>query len=527
MSIERSAAWLVRGIGLVYAAAGASLWVQVIGLVGARGVLPIAERAGQATASFGAWWAQPSLLWLWPTDGALHTACAAVVVAGIVLALAPWDRPRAGGRAGGRRWSQPWAPTWAPTWVPAAAAVVAWAGYLSLVGAGDVFMSYQWDGLLCEAGFLAIWLAAALRHDFGAATDAGGTGRSIRRIPSRPPSRRTTRRMIWLCRLLVARLMFASGLVKLRGDVVWRDLSALSHHFMTQPLPTRAAWFAHHLPPDALRAMTAGALAIELGAPLLVFGPRRARRTAAWLFIALQLAIGLTGNYGFFNVLTVVLCMSLLGDASPAQPTAGVVPTAAPTAAPTWPARIGRALQTAVVVTVLWLTITPLALAAGWRPSSPAAGPVVVPYVLLAPWRIVNPYGLFADMTTARPEIVIEGTLDGHTWRPYPLRWLPSDVHRAPRLAGPHMPRLDWQLWFAALEVGAGGEAPVWLGRFLEALKRGDASVVALVASDPFDGRRPMAVRAVLVDDRFSDAAVRRRTGAWWVRSGGRVVVER
>lgn len=512
-SIERSAAWLVRGIGLVYAVAGASLWGQIIGLVGARGILPIAQRAGDATASFGAWWAQPSLLWFWPTDGALHTACAAVVMAGVALALAPGDRPRADGRAGARRWT--------PAWASTAAAVVAWAGYLSLVGVGDVFLGYQWDGLLCEAGFLTIWLSAALRQD-ARAMAAGGGGRS-------------TRRMIWLCRLLVARLMFASGLVKLRGDVVWRDLSALSFHFMTQPLPTRAAWFAHHLPPGVLRAMTAGALAIELGAPLLVFGPRRARRTAAWLFIALQLAIGLTGNYGFFNVLTAVLCLSLLGDAAPVPPTADVAstgaptvgPTVPPTVAPTWTARIGRALQTAVVITVLWLTITPLALAAGWRPSSPAAAPVVAPFVVLAPWRIVNPYGLFADMTTVRPEIVLEGTLDGRTWRPFPLRWLPSDVHRAPRLAGPHMPRLDWQLWFAALEVGAGGEAPGWLGRFLEALKRGDPSVVALVAADPFHGRRPVAVRAVLVDDRFSDAATRRRTGAWWVRSGGRVVAER
>lgn len=289
----RTAAALLRGLGVVYAVAGASLWVQVIGLVGARGILPAAERAGPALSSFAAWWRSPSLLWWRPTDGALRAACAVVVAAGVALAVLP-RRSLSG--AGGLL-----------------AAITAWAGYLSLVTVGSVFLGYQWDALLCESGFLAIWLVRALPRGGGADGGGGGDGVGVDVDGSRGDGRSPTR-ILWLFRLLVARLLFASGVVKLHGDAVWRDLSALRFHFMTQPLPTVSAWWAHQLPPGILRAMTAAALAIELIAPLLVFGGPRARRVAAAAIVALQLAIAATGNYGFFNLLTIVLCVALLDD---------------------------------------------------------------------------------------------------------------------------------------------------------------------------------------------------------------------
>ncbi|MEO8082983.1 MAG: lipase maturation factor family protein, partial [Ardenticatenales bacterium] len=329
--------------------------------------------------------------------------------------------------------------------------------------------------------------------------------------------------------------------VKLHGDAVWRDLSALRYHFMTQPLPTVSAWWAHQLPPGILRAMTAAALAIEVIAPLLVFGGPRARRVAAAAIVVLQLAIAATGNYGFFNLLTIVLCVALLDDdawrwlwrsrwqlrrrgaRSVAEATST---TPLSSDRPPLPRR-RRPIEAAVVVLVLWLTAAPLVLAAGWYPPAAVAAPLLAPFVALSSWRIVNPYGLFADMTTTRPELRIEGTADGVAWRPYDLHWLPGDVQRAPRLAGVHMPRLDWQLWFAALQADGGGGAPDWLVRFLDRLKAGEPTVTALLARDPFAGRAPLAVRAVLVLDRFTTVAERRAGGAWWVRTGGVTVITR
>jgi hypothetical protein len=133
----------------------------------------------------------------------------------------------------------------------------------------------------------------------------------------------------------------------------------------------------------------------------------------------------------------------------------------------------------------------------------------------IEPLRSVNRYGLFAVMTTRRPEIVVEGSDDGRTWRPYEFRWKPGDLRLRPRFVAPHQPRLDWQMWFAALDTC---EENPWLVNFLARLLQGEPAVLHLIRSNPFPAGPPRFVRALLYDYHFADRETRRRTGAWWRR---------
>jgi hypothetical protein len=313
-----------------------------------------------------------------------------------------------------------------------------------------------------------------------------------------------------MLRFLLFRLMFSSGAVKLlSGDETWRSLRALTVHYETQPLPVLTSWYVHQLPVWFHEASCAVLLAIELLVPFLVFGPRRARLLAFGPLLGLQALIALTGNYAFFNLLTAVLCLLLLDDrALPPRlrgaPAEGVVASASRP----WP-RV-----------VLWPVAAVLLAAAAahqlWTVGIRPPAPLRFPARLIAPLSAVNGYGLFAVMTTSRPEIVVEGSDDGVRFKPYAFRWKPGDPGRAPWFVAPHQPRLDWQMWFAALGTC---ERNPWFTRFLLRLSEASPPVLALLADDPFAGRPPRFLRAVLYDYRFTDGAARRRTGEWWART--------
>ena len=365
--------------------------------------------------------------------------------------------------------------------------------YLSLETIGQEFLSFQWDILLLEAGFLAIFLAP-LQLRPGLARE-------------HPPPRA----IVWLFRWLLFRLMFSSGAVKLlSGDATWRNLTALSYHYWTQPLPTWIGWYANLLPEWFQRLSCFAMFAIELGVPVLIWVGPTPRRIAFAAFVALQMLIFSTGNYGFFNPLTIALCMLLLDDsawprrlrlwrADPSPAAAGFP----------WPRGVSGGAAAAVGLLTILQTFTPARLGIGWPQ------PLRAVQRAAAPLRLVGNYGLFAVMTTTRPEIVVEASDDGTAWQEYEFRWKVGDLARAPAFVEPHQPRLDWQMWFAAL--GRYEDNP-WFLSFVLELLRGSKPVTALLARNPFPDHPPKYVRAVLYDYAFTDRTERRASGNWWKR---------
>jgi hypothetical protein len=360
--------------------------------------------------------------------------------------------------------------------------------------AGQDFLSFQWDVLLLEAGLLAVPLAPR---------------GLLRPRPGPPPLL-----VVWMYRWLLFRLMFASGVVKLRsGDEAWRTLRALDYHYETQPLPTWIGFYAHHLPARVHMTSTAVMFLIELVLPWLIWFPGRWRRVPLVAFVAFQMLIAATGNYAFFNLLTIALCVFLADSAL--LPRRWRPPAPAPDVPATlfgpWPrALLAPLLAVLALVSVVQFSEVTLGLGVPW-PS-----PVVWLARAVSPLRSVNSYGLFAVMTTTRPEIVVEGSDDGETWRAYEFRYKPGDPHRRPGFVAPHQPRLDWQMWFAALG-GSCDESP-WLQRLFQRLREGSPPVDGLLGSNPFPDRPPRHVRALLYDYRFADLATHRRTGEWWQR---------
>jgi hypothetical protein len=457
-------------LGIVYLAAFLSLAVQVDGLIGEAGIAPAAVllEEVEAIAGVARLWRLPTLLWLWPGDAGIHAVCALGVVASLLLVAGV---------------------------APRASAAALWLLYLSLVSVGDVFLRYQWDALLLETGFLAIWLAPAALAPRAAA-----------RAPVEPIA-------LFLLRFLLFKLMFLSGTVKLlSGDPTWRDLSAMTFHYSTQPLPSPTSFWAHHLPLWMHQLEVLATFAIELVLPWAVFGPRLLRLVAFVGMAGLQLVIGATGNYGFFNLLAFALCVLLLDDAilrralparrrpEPAEPERAVVRG--------WrPARVAFALLAGVVLSLSLLRTTDRLGVSPWRPA-----PLVALARAVAPWSSVNAYGLFAVMTTQRDEIALAGSEDGRAWRFYRFRWKPDAAEERPRFALLHMPRLDWQLWFAALRGCRG--AP-WFHAFLQRVLEGSPPVLGLLAEDPFAGAPPRTLRTPLARYTFAEP----HSDAWWETS--------
>ena len=452
---------VLAGLGLCYLTAFWSFGVQVRALIGSGGLAPAASYLEAAAQQLGRerYWELPTLAWLSASDRSLVGLCAAGGLAsrGLILDLAAGP-----------------------------CALACWALYLSLCVVGGSFMGYQWDALLLEAGLIALLLAPwALRAKNRAETSRGA---------------------LWLMRLLLFKLMLQSGMVKLlTGDPSWRGLTALGYHYWTQPLPTPLAWWANRLPMGFQKFSCAVMFAVELGAPWLLFGPRRVRAAGAASIAALMVLISLTGNYGFFNLLALVLCVAALDDSFPVL--SRLAPKAAPRAASPWRGRAVAAFA------ALWLAVSGVqwALQSGVRPPFARAWTALLTAV--EPLRSINSYGLFAVMTTTRDEIAIEVSADGRDWREWPFPWKPGDPRRAPRFVAPHMPRLDWQMWFAAL----GAPSP-WFGNLVFRLLQGSPDVEKLMGPSPLGGARAVYARATVWTTRFTTPEERRADGAWWVR---------
>ena len=467
--------WLfLRLLALVYLIAFASLAPQLRGLVGEQGLLPAADLLERAGEFYGAaaWYEFPTLAWLGAGDAGLLVIC----WAGILLALLA-----AAGVA------------------PVLTFALLWLLYLSLTVAGQTFLAFQWDTLLLETGLLA-----CLYAPLGWLPRLGG---------GREP--------LWVARWLVwglaFKLTFLSGITKLvSGDPTWSGLTALTFHYQTQPLPAWTSWYAHQLPAWLHMGSAMVMFGIELVVPFLVLAPPRFRRTrlaACALLCLFQVAIAATGNYGFFNLLTVVLYLALLDDALlmrllPRNLALRAAPGVWRREPPPWRAAVAVAASGIAVISMLtiWHEVT-------YRQGRPEWSDRLVR--LVAPFRSINGYGLFRSMTTVRPELVMEVSRDGLEWREQPFRWKPGDPGRAPGFVQPHMPRLDWQMWFAALDP-AGAE--VWLQALMEHVLEGTPAVTRLLGEPPFPGAPPRHVRLAYYRYDFTSFEVGRATGDWWRR---------
>jgi predicted DCC family thiol-disulfide oxidoreductase YuxK len=482
--VERLDYYLVRrlflvSLGLIYLIAFVSLGVQVQGLIGKDGILPVADlmsRAHQAVTAEGIGISRfhllPTLCWFDASDGFPKLQCAAG--AGLALLLIVGVAP------------------------PLCLALL-WVLYLSLTTVGGDFLAFQWDNLLLEVGFLAIFLGP------------------FQLLPRRARERPTSRTALWLLRLLLFKLMFLSGVVKLAsGDPAWRSLSALTYHYETQPLPNWVAWYVHQLPFWFQKTSCVAMFLVELVIPFLIFMPRRIRMVGGLLLTLLQILILVTGNYTFFNWLTLTLCILLVDDFALRRLLPQKISTLylQHTGSPSARAFV-RALRIAPIV-IIFVSISMIQLLAPLRLVPSWTSPVVDAYRWLSPFRTVNSYGLFAVMTTERPEIIVEGSEDGRDWKEYGFPYKPGDLNRRPRFVAPYQPRVDWQMWFAAL--GNARQNP-WFINFCIRVLQGSPNVLALLQKNPFPEKPPKYIRARLYDYRFTTFAERGRTGAWWKRT--------
>ncbi len=495
------ARWLfLRALGLIYFSAFFALLFQVKGLIGTSGILPAKEYL-QALSQQGAlrFWYAPTLLWISSGDHMLMALCWIGLIASLLVVA-----------------------NLAPRWM----LVVCFVCFLSFTGAAQDFAGYQSDGMLLEAGFLALFIApAGLWPRWGEMS-----------LP---------RRAAWF--LLIwewFRIYFESGVVKLAsGDPTWRNLTAMYAYYQNGPLPTWIGWYLQHLPHWFQRSSAGATLIMELLLVWMVFFGRRWRIVCFFIVTVWQIGVIATANYAFLNYLVLVLAFLLLDDrflrrlvplhwwpasarAVPAlhEPPLQVesrkdehrVNSEADTGegyTSEARSRYARVRTAAAAVMLTWIAYaTTVPLVEMFWASAPLP---TAPIAALDPLRIANTYGLFATMTPERYEIEFQGSNDGAHWAAYPFRYKPQDLAARPRIYAPYQPRFDWNLWFASL--GTWQQNPM-VPRTEELLLSEDRDVLGLFAGNPFSSAPPRYVRAVLWQYWFTTWAEKRATGAWWTR---------
>jgi lipase maturation factor 1 len=460
-SYQLVTALFLRLLGFIYLIAFASIGVQIEGLVGSRGILPFSQELLYLQGQMGMerYFLVPNLFWLNASDVALTAAAMAGCSVSVLIILNRWSR---------------------------LCLIAAFILYLSLYTAGQLFLNFQWDGLLLEAGFLAIFLTPASRV------------------------------VILLFRWLLFRLRFMSGLSKLTmQDPGWSGLTALNSYFEVQPLPTPLAWYAHQLPDWLLKTATAATLVIEILVPLMMFLPRRWRFVAAWITIIWQLLIMLTSNHNWFNILTIVLCLFLFDDEA--------IQSILPQRLRTWlrrqpgpPASGGRAEARRIMVVILATLILLASSAQFWELATMqhATGAIGRLVEYAEAYRVVNKYHVFPTMRSERIELQLSGSHDGREWKNYQFKYKPGDPGARPAIVLPHQPRLDWEMWFVT-------QHPKYMHffhSFLQALLNNSPAVTTLLRRNPFSDRPPRYIRVEAYKYRFSTPDERQKTGQWWQR---------
>ena len=451
---------LQRGIAAVYLLAFISAVAQFPALLGENGLLPasrfLARIRGRGIPTLFRWHYSDRFLLVVAWTG---TAVAVLLVAGV---------PQSG-----------------PPWLPMAAFLLIWFLYLSIVNIGQTFYGFGWESLLLEAGFLAAFLGS---NDVA------------------PPVT-----VLFLFRWLVFRLEFGAGMIKMRGDKVWRDLTALYYHHETQPMPNPASWFFHHLPKPLHRVEVLGNHFAQLVVPVFLFFPQPVASVAAAIIIITQLWLVLSGNFAWLNVLTILLACTAISD-SAVQAVLPAAEFAAPEATP--------AAYVAVV-----LAATAAMLYWAWAPLKNLFSRNQLMNASFNRWHLSNAYGAFGSITRHRNEVVIEGSNDppgpDAQWQEYEFKGKPGDPRRMPRQFAPYHLRLDWLMWFLAL-----GSYGAWFPELLRKLLAGDRRTLRLLRTDPFNGTPPRRIRATVYRYRYSTPAELRRDRVWWVREPAGTLVD-
>ncbi|MFE7130073.1 lipase maturation factor family protein [Streptomyces sp. NPDC057638] len=353
---------------------------------------------------------------------------------------------------------------------------VLWALYLSIVNVGQTWYGFGWESLLLEVGFLAVFI---------------GNQRTA------PPLL-----ILLLLRWVLFRVEFGAGLIKLRGDRCWRDLTCLYYHHETQPMPGPLSWFFHRLPRPLHRVETAANHVAQLVLPVLLFTPQPVATAAAVGIVVTQLWLVLSGNFSWLNWLTIALALSAMD---------GSLVSAPPAPLPSSP------LWYEIVV----LAVTALVLVRSVRPARNLLSRRQQMNRSYDPFHLVNAYGAFGTVGRVRQELVVEGTDEERPhrdsrWREYGFKGKPTDVRRLPRQFAPYHLRLDWMLWFAAISPAY---ARPWFGGLVERLLEGDRDTVRLLAHNPFPEAPPSHIRVRIFRYRFTTWRELRATGAWWHRT--------
>lgn len=459
---------LLRLLGGLYVVAFAVAINQIVPLIGAHGLLPVGNYLAQvsgALGSAGAGFARlPSLFWLGHSDAALLAgAWLGLALAGVVAA----------GYANGLLLA------------------ALWLLYMSFVHVGQEWYGYGWEIQLTETGFLAIFLCPLL------------DGRPF-------PRRAPPFLIIVLLRWLAFRVMFGAGLIKVRGDEVWRTGTALYYHFETQPIPGPLSRWLHFLPRFVLQLGVWFNWLAELVAPFFAFGPRAARHAAGAVMVLFQLSIIFSGNLSFLNWLTIVPALACFDDGFWARLLPrGLVRRAAEAAAQARESRPMTIAARVVTAAVALLSV---------RPVLNMVSPGQIMNTSFDPLDLVNTYGAFGTVGKERLSVVFEGTreaspTDSATWLPYPYKGLPVALDQRPPQVAPYQLRLDWQMWFAAMATPA--DYP-WTVNLVAKLLHNDPAALSLFAGNPFPGRPPRYVRAVRYQYAFARPG--NPQGWWWHR---------
>ncbi len=443
-----------RGLGLVYLIAFLVAVNQFRPLAGEHGLLPAPLFIRQVPFTNA-----PSLFYLAPKDWAFGAAAWLGVILSC-LALSGYSE----------RFGTP---------VSMAVWAAMWLLYISFVNVGQLFYGYGWETMLLEAGFCAIFL--------------GGWFTAPSPIP------------LWILRWMEFRVMFGAGLIKLRGDPCWRDLTCLDYHYETQPIPNPLSWYFHALPKWALHGGVAFNHLVEVVVPFGFFLPQPFASVAALLTIAFQLLLMLSGNLSFLNLLTIVLAFPALDGRWLAK----WLPVSVPPLAE--PSRWFEYATIGYAAIVVLLSI---------RPALNLVSPRQIMNTSFEPLHLVNTYGAFGSIGRVRDEVIVEGTSadklsEYADWRAYEFKGKPGDPMRMPPQIAPYQLRIDWQMWFAAMSTY---EQEPWFINFVAKLLQGDRATLSLLRINPFPSAPPKYIRARLYRYRFSSEEERRRTGAWWQR---------
>lgn len=465
----------LRVLGTIYLIAFFSFFTQTLGLIGSNGILPADIFLGSLKISLGwkAYVELPTLAWINYGDGFLRFIPFCGMLFSLLLITGLLTVP---------------------------VLIILWLLYLSLVNIGQEFMSFQWDVLLLETGFLAIFLAPLAVFE---RTTSGSSPSKI---------------VLWLLRFLLFRVMFSSGIGKIvSGDPTWRDFTALAFHYYTQPLPTPIAWYMYQLPLWFQKISVGFMYFVEIVVPFFIFAPRRLRFFAGTMIIFLQAVILLTGNYTFFNMLTIALCILLFDDSffRAILPTKFKIHTVSQQAYIKSGSGFSMKKLPAILFFVFMFALGCIQVgkAVVGYSNMPRVFQNVIRWV--SPYRIVNSYGLFTVMTTFRPEIIVEGSNNGREWYEYVFKYKPGDLKRPLPWVAPLQPRLDWQMWFAAL---GSYRANPWFTNFMSQILAGSPEVLNLLEKNPFPESPPKYLRASVYEYNFTNLETRRTTGDIWSR---------